>query len=86
MTTSEEIALLVSCKHNLISAERLLGQGVNVHAKDLTVEGGKTCILIAAEQGNMDTLQLLLRYNANVHDQCPVGMTVRDVIYIWIHL
>ena len=78
MTRSNERALLVAVKHNLQeSCVRLLGDGVNVHCREDDCEGGKTPILIAAERGLDETLALLIAHDANVHDQCPVGMTVR---------
>ena len=53
MTRSNERALLVAVKHNLQeSCARLLGEGgVSVHCRNEEEEGGKTPILIAAEQG-----------------------------------
>ena len=84
MTTSYEIALLAAVKFNQkATCETILkratrsGSNTNVvSAHDMTFEGGKTPILIAACEGHTDILDLLIRYKANVNDQCPIGMTV----------
>ena len=47
MTTSDEIALLVAVKYNLKeTCLRLLGRGVNVNAKDSTMEPSDEAVVL----------------------------------------
>lgn len=79
--SNNSAALLAAVKHNLIdTVARLLHNNDSVvteGAVDPCLQGGKTAMIIAAEQGHTEIMRLLLRHHGNVHDVCSIGMTVR---------
>lgn len=72
--------LFMACRNDVRGVEDLLNEGVDVNSIDLD---GRTALHIAACEGHVEVVKLLLRRKANIDARDRWGSTVR-FIYLFI--
>lgn len=62
-------------KGETAQVKELINKKVNVNAKDKYSRDGKTALIVAAEHGHKDVVELLLEHGANVNEKDEDGWT-----------